>query len=460
MNTKTKHLLPATLAAVITLTSGAALAKATPEEVSRLGKDLTPMGAERAGNSDGSIPEWSGKWLGAPAHVKFDGTGVHHPDPYADEKPLVVITAANMAQHADKLSEGQKALFNKYPDTFKMPIYPSHRDFRYGKWVEDNARLNAENAELTNEGNGVKGAYGTAPFPIPNNGNELLWNHNLHTVAWKEEGTYRMILTYANGKTATEVNKYEFLNLWTDPTGSVEEFAGTQAHYMITTMEPSRKKGEIIVGHEYSDPIAKPRQNWQYIPGTRRVRRAPNVAYDTPFGVGGFRVFDDDRLFNGAPDRYDWKMVGKKEIYIPYHNYKLDDPSVKYSDLLSTNGHLNPEHMRYELHRVWIVEGTLKEGKRHIYGKRVLYIDEDSWGAVMADNYDGRGALWRTNMQASIYAYELQAYHARVAIYHDLIAGSYLTDRLINEGEAPRLNDAEYGEEYFTASNLRKLGRR
>ncbi|MBB4822556.1 hypothetical protein HNP29_005975 [Pseudomonas alcaligenes] len=441
------------------LASAPALAGLSPEEAARLGQDLTPTGAEKAGNADGSIPAWSGKWRGAPPQVQFAGSGTKHPDPYAGEQPLFTITAENVAQYADQLSDGQKALFKRYPQSFRMPVYPSHRDFRYAQWVEDAIRQNALDAELVNDGNGVTKAYGGPPFPIPKNGFELMWNHNLHTVAWKEDANYKMALTLANGSRQFELVNYKILSPWTDPSGNAASFDGTQAHFMITTLEPSRKKGEIFLGNEYSDPLAQPRQSWQYLPGNRRVRRAPTVAYDTPYGAGGFRVMDEDRLFNGAPDRYDWKLVGKKELYIPYNNYRLDDPAVKLEQLLATSGHLNPEYMRYEKHRVWVLEATLKPGKRHIYGKRVMYLDEDTWAAALADNYDGKGQLWRTNMQASIYAYELQAFHARVAVYHDLIAGSYLADRLINDQNAPRLNDSDFDASNFTVASLRKQGR-
>ncbi|MCY1360454.1 hypothetical protein D9M69_470810 [compost metagenome] len=221
-----------------------------------------------------------------------------------------------------------------------------------------------------------------------------------------------------------------------------------------------RKKGEIVVGHEFINPTASPRQAWQYSPGQRRVRRAPTVGYDSPTGAGGFRVYDEDRLFNGAPDRYNWTIVGKKEIYIPYHNYKIDDPSVTADQILNTTGHVDPQYMRYEKHRVWVLQANLKEGARHVYAKRVLYLDEDTWSATMADNYDSRGQLWRTNMQTSIYAYEMQRYHARLGIYHDLIAGSYLVDRMLIDQKPAKLNATAFTEDEFTPGNLRKLGTR
>ncbi|MNN19878.1 hypothetical protein D3C81_1331340 [compost metagenome] len=265
-------------------------------------------------------------------------------------------------------------------------------------------------------------------------------------------------MTYSNGTQALQTVNYQILSPWSDPQGTREAFtSGFMSHFMITTLKPARAKGEIISGNEFVDPVVRPRQSWQYLPGTRRVRRAPTVGYDTPTGAGGFRTIDEDRLFNGAPDRYEWKMLGKREIYIPYNNYKLQDPSVKYAQLLTPN-HANPEFMRYELHRVWVVEGTLKPSARHIYGKRTMYLDEDTWSAALADNYDNRGQLWRTNLQATAYAYDAQVNHALVSMYHDLIAGSYLADRLSSEQKPALLNKATFNAAYFSPANMRKLG--
>lgn len=364
-----------------------------------------------------------------------------------------------MAEHASRLSDGQKALFKRYPQTYRIVVYPSHRDFRYAPEVERNIRYNALNAQLVNDGYGVTNAYGASPFPIPKNGYELIWNHNLPSRAWKEEATYLMALTFSNQNQVFEKVRYQILSPWDNPGGKAETCDGIQAYAMISTLEPTRKKGEIILTNEFSNPVAQPRQSWQYIPGTRRVRRAPTVGYDTPYGVGGFRVMDEDRLFNGAPDRYQWKLVGKQEMYIPYNNYTLDDPDQTLDTLLTEHGHLNPDAVRYELHRVWVLEAELRPGSRHTYAKRRLYLDEDSWTAALADNYDAKGQLWRTNVQTSVYAYEVQAFHARVAVFHDLIAGSYLVDRLVNGmGATARLNDARFDAGYFSAGNLRKLG--
>lgn len=458
MTTTMKQLATATL--LLALGNPLALAKVSPGEAARLGgPELTPMGAERAGNADGSIPEWTGTMVGAPDGVNFE-TGTIHPNPYAGEKPLFEITAENMSQYADRLTEGQKALFKQYPDTFRMPVYQSHRDGGYSQWTYAQVKLNATESIIVENGNGVENAFGSVPFPIPSSGIEVLWNHLLHPMAVREYALYTGAAVYPNGNIAYDKVEYDSTSYYHDPRIARDEFDGKQASFMNRMLEPARQKGEILLGHEFNNHMQNPRQVWQYIPGTRRVRRAPTVAYDTPQGAGGIRGVDEDRLFNGAPDRFDWELIGKKEIYIPYNAYQLDDPDLKYEDLL-TVGHVNPDHTRYELHRVWVIEGTLKEGARHIFGKRRLYIDEDSWAAVLADNYDARGQLWRTHMQHHTYAYDLVGHHARVAVYHDLNSGAYSAQRMINEESVlPLINHDTREDHFYSPANLRRMGTR
>ncbi|WP_337157347.1 DUF1329 domain-containing protein [Pseudomonas putida] len=456
-----KHPWIRTTLAVALLGSSLALqANVSGTDAASLGKDLTPMGAERAGNADGSIPAWTGKWRGAPPQVKFAGPGTPYPDPYADEKPLFVITAQNMDQYAANLSDGQKALFKRYPDTFKMPVYPSHRDFRVDPDTEAAISRNAASAKLSSDGNDALDAFGASPFPVPKNGNELILNHTMQARAITEEANYNQVVVYADNNRVLEKVNYKIYSLWSDPKQNAQSTNGVFTDFLLTTLEPVRKKGEIVVGHEFINAAAQPRQAWQYTPGQRRVRRAPTVGYDSPTGAGGFRVYDEDRLFNGATDRYDWKIVGKKEIYIPYNNYKIDSPQVSQAEIINAAGHINPDLMRYEKHRVWVLQATLKPSARHIYAKRTFYIDEDSWAATLADNYDARGQLWRTNMQTSVYAYDIQRFHARLGLYHDLIAGSYMVDRLLDGQTPAKLNASNFSADEFTPGNLRKLGTR
>jgi len=447
-----------TLAAALAAPSAPAAVSA--EEAAQLGGDkLTCTGAERAGNADGSIPAYSGKWLGAPAGVDPKKTPGHDPDAYPDEKPLFTITAQNMAQYAERLSDGEKALFKRYPDTFRMPVYPSHRDFRYADWVCDVLKKNATTAQVIHDGVGVAATTGAVPFPIPKTGSELQWNLQLPTRAWTEVATYDQGAVYANGNIAWGRVSYKILAPVNDPKqrGSTTEVLGS--YFNVMTLLPERDKGSINVGWTPNDYDHNYIHTWGYNPGTRRVREAPEFGYDLPQGAGGFRTVDDDRLLNGSPERYDWKIAGKRELYIPYDAWRLNDPKVKYADLLKTRGSINPDYMRYELHRVWVLQGDLKPGYRHLYKKRVIYMDEDTFHGVMADTYDGRGQLWRVGMVNYFYAYAMQAFHAGVSVYHDLSEGAYVADRLINEQpDGVRLNEGGLTPNDFTPDAARRGG--
>ena len=95
----------------------------TAAEADRLGNDLTPLGAEKAGNAAGTIPAWEGGITTPPAGYQ---KGMHHPDPYSGDGVLFTINASNVNRYMDQLSIGHQALLKAY-DTYKMPIYPTRR---------------------------------------------------------------------------------------------------------------------------------------------------------------------------------------------------------------------------------------------------------------------------------------------------------------------------------------------
>lgn len=442
--------------ALSALAAQSASAKVPEAQAAKLGgEQLTCIGAERAGNADGSIPAYSGKWLGAAwPGAKKSG---YNEGPYADETPLFTITSDNAAQYADKLTEGQKALLKRYPKAFTMPVYASHRDFRYPDWVCDSVKKNATTAELVHDGLGFTGTTGGIPFPFPKDGLEAQTNMQYPHRAWTEEGILDQFVVYPNGNRAPGRVVYKILSPWNDPNhrGSNQDEVNT--YFYSDTLLPERDKGAITLGWTPNDNSID-RQAWFYSPGTRRVRQAPEFGFDTPQGAGGFRTVDDDRLFNGSPERYDWKLVGKKEIYIPYDTFKQNDPAVKYSDLLPPSS-VNPQYMRYELHRVWVIEATVKNGYRHVYAKRQFYVDEDTWHAVWADNYDTRGQLWRASMVNYFYSPSIEGFQAGIAIYHDLTANAYYVDRLVNESKQWWvLNQGELTPEMFTPAAASRHG--
>ncbi|MGX5219946.1 DUF1329 domain-containing protein [Pseudomonas segetis] len=453
-----KHKLIGTAIALVLFT-GNALAAVSAEEAAKLGTTLTPFGAEKAGNAAGTIPAWTGGITKVPADYK--GPGQHHPDPFAADKPLFTITKANLDQYKANLTPGQIALFNTYPDTYQMPVYQTRRSGSAPQWVYDNTRKNATTAKLLDGGNGFADAYGGIPFPIPQNGVEALWNH----IA-RYRGTYIVrraseVAVQRNGSYSLVTSQQEALFKYYDPKGSFADLNNIMFYYLSFTKSPARLAGGAVLVHETLDQVKEQRQAWGYNAGQRRVRRAPNLAYDTPIAAAdGLRTADDTDMFNGAPDRYDWKLLGKKEIYIPYNNYKVTSPDVKYDDLLK-EGHLNPAYTRNELHRVWVVEGTLKSSARHIYSKRTLYLDEDSWQAAVVDQYDGRGELWRVSIAYLKNYYELPTTWSALDVFHDLQARRYYVQNLDNE-ESTTIDFSQPvpDDGYFKPAALRRRGTR
>lgn len=427
------------------------------------GPKYTAFGAERAGNAADTIPAATGSMDGVPKGLVYKKSGDDYPDPYANEKPLFTITAANMAQHADKLSEGLKALLQKYPQTFRIPVYPTHRDAKIGKFYAERTAWNyANGTRLVNGIDGLQNYTGGVPFPMAKNAAEVVWNARLAHFHPTEMGIFDDMAVYINGK--TEIRRQEYVSEFTfsNPEnflGDIDEQISDNAAYVhVEVLEPERAKGQIVIVHEALDQVRGERQAWAYMPGSRRVRRAPTVGFDTPDGPGGLVTVDDSLGFNGAMVKYDWKLLGKKEMYIPYHSYKFD--LEKSYDKLLVPGHPNPDFMRYELHRVWVVEANLKSGMRHVYSKRRLYVDEDSWLFVLTESYDARGGLWRVGILNSIYDYLLKVYITRAHFFHDLPSSAYLGQRLTNVKGQVNLMAEPRGAEYYSPANLRSDGKR
>ena len=394
-NTSTKQLLQRTLAAaVVYACSGAFAAHAavTPEEAQKLKSSLTPVGAEKAGNADGSIPAWAGGYTTVPTGYK---SGDLRADPFAADKSTLSISVKEVDKYADKLSEGVKALLKKYPETFRLEVYPTKRSAALPQWVNDNTFKNATSAKTKNAGNTIEGAYGGIPFPIPKDGAEAMWNHRLSYAGTTTTLNFSNYTGTADGKLLLAGKGYNHV-YWPyyDPaTPWTANYTGAYWQIRVSTTEPAFKSGESLL---VVDSLDKPRQAWQYFPGQRRVRKAPTVCCDTPNDVNsGQEYFDEAYMWSGDLDRYNWKLVGKQEMYIPYNNNRwMGLPAEK----RYAQHHIESASTRWELHRVWVVEATLAEGKRHVIPKRRFYLDEDTWGAVLSEGWDAEGKLWRVAM--------------------------------------------------------------
>ncbi|MDF3933167.1 DUF1329 domain-containing protein [Pseudomonas citronellolis] len=435
------------------LLAGQVMAAVSADQVARLGADLTPMGAEKAGNADGSIPAWTGG-LAANAGA-LDAAGFVA-DPYAGEKPLFTITVQNAEQYKARLTPGQLAMLKRFPDTYRIPVYPSHRSAAYPADVLAAVRANAGSTKLAEGGNGLENFQVSIPFPIPQSGLEAIWNHITRYRGKTMLRTTAQMNPQANGDYTISYMKEEFAFPFGLKDYDPAKMSNILYYFRQEVLSPPRRAGSVLLVLETINQVKEPRMAWQYNAGQRRVRRAPQVGYDSP-GAEGMRTYDDFDMFNGAPDRYDWKLVGKQELYIPYNSFPLDSPKAKYADVVKP-GHLNPDYTRYELHRVWHVQATLKEGQRHVYSKRDLYIDEDSWQIAEADAYDGRGQLWRVSEGHARPFYDQQFTWLTAETHYDVLSGRYTVSGLRNEEKGAYRFGLETTSNDFTPSALRATG--
>ncbi|MEQ8797341.1 MAG: DUF1329 domain-containing protein [Gammaproteobacteria bacterium] len=449
-------LIPKSIICTFCILPVLAFAEITAEQAARLGNDLTPMGAEKAGNADGSIPAWQGGLTTPPANYQ---PGKHYVDPFPEDNILFTITNANKQQYADKLTAGHQALLEAYPDSYKLNVYQTRRTAAMPQRIYDATKRIATTAKLSPDGNGVSGAAEGIPFPIPSNGLEVIWNHILR---WRADQAERFVaqITPTRGGDYTPVKFAEQFNIIYSQEGATEEgLNNIILYFKQEVLSPARLAGGILLVHETLNQNQEVRNAWLYNPGQRRVRRAPNVAFDNPGTASdGMRTNDQFDMYNGSPERYNWELVGKKEIYVPYNNYRISDPSLTY-DQIVTPLHINQDYPRYELHRVWVVEATVKDDARHLYKRRTFYVDEDSWQILHVDQYDNRDQLWRVSEGMAMNYYSVPNLWTTLEVHTDLQAGRYLVIGLDNESD-PYNFDTEFSDADFSPSALRREGRR
>lgn len=446
---------------ILTLTLGAFCAAAlmapatsiaglSGSDVARLGGDLTPVGAEKAGNKDGTIPAWTGP-VAPPAGWS---PGKPLVDPFAADKPKFTIDAANADKYKANLTAGEYALLKRYPN-YTMQVYPTRRSVGYPQSVTDGVKAQA--SQTTLDGDGVKNLTNPAyyfPFPVPKNGLEVIWNHLLRYNGGGFEFKAYTFLVRSSG----DYSKFGLLQRNISAENFDKPKPTELRRYLSYYTEPASLNGTMYLVHDPVDPTVESRSAWIYNAGQRRVRRAPDLAYDMiTDGSEGMYTVDQLEGFNGAPDRYDWKLVGKKEIYVPYNSYKMESKSLSYADIIAKNT-INPANVRYELHRTWVVEGTLKSGAKHLYGKRTFYVDEDSWMVLAEDAYDTRGGLWRVGLHGLIPYYGAKVPLYAFNIYHDLTSGDYCLYGVFNETDGVRETGVKARVIDFEPDALRRLG--
>jgi hypothetical protein len=438
-----------------TLSVSCGAAEVSLTEKLKLGNDLTPLGAVMAGNDDGSIPPWTGGIKSPPIEYK---KGDHHPDPYSDDKILFTISRTNLDIHKDKLTPGQIALMKQYP-SFKMNVYPTRRSASFPQRIYDATIANSKNARLSESGDTVSGAIMGIPFPVPKSGNEAIWNHLLRYRGDSVSVINNQAAVTMNGAYTLLKSEETWLFSYSKKGATLENF-NNKIWYVIQEFKaPASMAGSLYLIHDPLNYIKEPRNSWGYFPGQRRVTRFPEFAYDImPGPTEGLRSVDQYDMFNGAIDRYDWRLLGKRELYVPYNSYKLHSDKLRYKDILKP-GHINTDYARYELHRVWVVDATVKKGMRHLYPRRTFYLDEDSWQILIIDIYSNRGKPWRISEGHVINYYEVPTIWTTLQAHYDLKSGRYYVNGVDNE---ERMYDFSIKREPsdFTPAALRRMGRR
>jgi hypothetical protein len=440
--------------------------KPTAAEIAKLGlegTELTPAGAIRAGNAEGTIPEWKNEPLKPPADFK---PGTFHPDPFAADKPLFTITAQNYQQYADKLTPGQQKMFETYPDYF-MNIYPTRRSAVFKPYIYRAAIENTSRAEIvmSNERANMiafKNAVTGWAFPLAKNGPQALMNIMTRPVTpW--------VNSWDNIAPVTSSGGYEVVKLsvqlrwpYSDEENTPENFDANQPGsgflYYQTATAPAKQAGQVVLAREPMSFFQQFRQAWSYSPGQRRVKRAPQIVYDNPLtSSDGLATTDQKYGFNGPNDRFEWTLEGRHEIYVPYNAYKLHTSALKVTDIITKSGRLNQDLVRYELHRVWKLVSTLRQGTTHDYGKRVFYLDEDSWWVSLVDGYDRRNQLWRYYELHPVNYYDIGFVASTIENQYDMSAGRMVILGLDNEDTAPDFS-FRATDDYFTPAEVRRQG--
>ena len=432
-----------------------ALAAVTGEEAAALKSTLMPLGGEKAGNKDGSIPAWTG---GLTTSTPGFVNGGRRPDPFGADKPLYSVTAKNSGQYADKLTESTKALLQKYPESYRVDVYQTRRTAAAPQYVYDNTFKNATGAKVVEGSAGpiASGAYGGAPFPIPKTGTEVMLNHLLR---WRGEAVHFEFNSYFSTPDGKRVQVIEsqiddqFPFYYAN--GSAEKFNGEYRLIRSINSGPPIRAGEAIAGRYSVDESNT--SLWIYLTGQRRVRKVPNACCDTPTGFSaGIVTFDEVESFTGRLDRFDWKLMGKQELLIPYNSNRVMVPTK--DDEVVGPHHLNPDHVRWELHRVWVVEATLRSGQRHASPKSRYYIDEDSWIAVMADRWDANGRLARAVFTIPVAMPDMPGQVTSLWGVYDLVSGSMFVNFVQNEQKVQTKLTSPKKDEYFTPDALAAEG--
>lgn len=446
------------LAILLALHALPLLAGPTAAEVAELGKSLTEVGAIRAGNADGSIPAYDpAKAITRPVEpykpVNPAG-GFPYTDPFAADKPLFSITAANMDKYGGKLNEGTKHLLKTHAG-YRVDVYPTRRTASLPRFALENTVKNVNNPKLVGDGDGIEGAHAQVPFPIPHAGKEAMWNAILRYkqpyeradsyAAWFMDGSGNHSLIYRAA--------VDYEHQYWDPSSKNPEYFLRLVNYITA---PAARTGARDMRVSPLRLDIKEQNAWSYTQGQRRVRLAPEFKYDTVNAQeSGVKVYDEIAGFDGKMDRFDFKLLGRREMFIPYNAYKAQQSAM---ETVLTPNFVNPDVMRFELHRVWVVQADLKPGARHIYSRKVFYLDEDSWNFALYDSFDQAGKLYRSSVWPLYVAQETGVLRQDAQVFYDHVKGAYSLSGWVEPGMTGWHSRGALPPNYFSPEALAASG--
>ncbi|GAC1624479.1 MAG: DUF1329 domain-containing protein [Nevskia sp.] len=434
-----------------------AVCAAAADPVARLDTELTPLGALRAGNADGSIPAWDGGLTPERAPAGFVA-GSRYADPWPDEQPLFAITGATAATHAARLTPGQLALLAALPDSYALPVYASHRSAAAPAAFYAGTRSNAANAKLLDDG-GLKDAVSGLPFPLlgdePDDGLRLYWNQRLR---WRGLARDRILIqaSIAASGEVTRLRVHERLKFMSVDSPPSKALGRALSASLMAVIEPRRLLGLLKLEQEFLDgPILA----WQRSPGPDlpQLRKTSEAGNDTPV-IGSNGLLDEDQRegYAGAADRYRWKRLGTREIYVPYNAYRLHAAGTAGGDVLAAR-HPDPARLRYELHRVQVLDARLKPNLPGAWPRRTFYVDEDSSQILLVDLYGRDDRIQQVQEVHTLMAYDRSLLLPVVDAVYDLAGRRYLLAGL-DDGDAEiHLDDLDAGQ--FTPDAARRWAR-
>jgi hypothetical protein len=452
-------------------------AQAAAPDSALLKTKLTPLGAERAGNADGSIPPWTG---GLAEPLLPETQPIDIGVVYGGDEAFQTVDKGNVAQFATLLTPGTQEMIRKFG--FSIKIFQTCRTAAAPQYVYDNTAQNVTRTQFDPAavGMGFTGAYGGTPFPIIDTGNpkiggaQLIWNH---LTSWRGISLYTKYaprFVVADGKlilSAVAISR--FIYPYYDPEGGPETYKGwfskVRRYCMPLNLsgwspgywsgdDPEQQKlanaaswcspmwnGDEMLTCFSTNATTTPDMMFcvrrasdeitSFVPmGTANAIKIPqefNIYAGFDPAAAKIAGLDEYSCFNGTPMQYDWRFINKEEMLVPYNCNAMHFHPAQ--EVLQPK-FPSPDIVRWEKHRVWIVEAQLKPGQTNALARRRLYIDEDSWLALLGEGYDAGGNMIKYHSVYNRCVGSLPATCELGSMVFDLTTGNYVFEGGVGYG--------------------------